>query len=493
MKAQYDTYTYTSELCRLKSQSIVECRVPGAEIVNVLATHVKTIPLSCECADGEVKYSGKLIISIVYEDLERRICRIERGAEFYHKAEDGGITPACFAKARYIAENITTRREGTGLYISVIVGAGIQVFSTRTREYLVGGEDIVVKKKAVTMAKTFCVFGEIEKEDEFETDYVGDILLHSERAMLSSVTAKAGQLDVSGEVCVNYCVLKRDDQLCACERFIPFSLQIPCEEAFGNVTVCAEADVKEVKINAACDEERGVSKIAVAFAVCVDCTVYVKEDIMMTEDAFSTKQEIKLQTQKSGGRYLTNYKRMVEQIGGDTALLNGNIGDGALIVAFAPQVELSCKKTEHGGEIEGIAQADLLIKGEDGGYKKNVLSLPFLFPVGDIADEAEASGVVSGLTVRKKSDGGVFAEGTLKLSLKSYKMLDEEYVCGVEEGEPLEETDAAFCIFAPREGEDLWQVAKRLKQRTEDVEKCNPDLHFPIKKGEKIFIYRQNK
>ena len=493
MKAQYDTYTYTSELCRLKSQSIVECRVPGVEIVNVLATHVKTIPLSCECVDGEVKYGGKLIISIVYEDLEKRICRIERGAEFYHKAEDGSITPACFAKARYKAENVTTRREGTGLYVSVIVGAGIQVFSTRTREYLVGGEDIVVKKKAMEMVKTFCVAGEIEQEDEFETDYVGDILLHSERAILSSVTAKAGQLDVSGEVCVNLCVLKRDDQLCAYERFIPFSLQIPCEEAFGNVSVSVEVDVKEVKINAACDEERRISKIAVAFAVFADCTVYVKEEILVAEDAFSTMQEIKLQTQKSGGRYLTNCRRLVEQVGGDTALLNGNIADGTLIVAFAPQVELSCRKTENGGEIEGIAQADLLIKGEDGSYKKNALSLPFLFPVGDIADEAEASGVVSGLTVRKKSDGGIMAEATLKLSLKTYKNLDEEYVCGVEEGEALEEIDSAFCIFAPREGEDLWQVAKRLKQRTEDVEKCNPELRFPIQKGEKIFIYRQNK
>lgn len=491
MKAQYDTYTYTSELCRLKSQSIVECRVPGSEIVSVLATQAKAVAISCECQDGEVKYSGKLILSIVYEDLEKKVCRIERGAEFYHKAEDGCVTPACFAKADFKAENITVRREGTGLYVSVVVGAEIDVFGTRRREYLVGGEDLVVKKKSAAMVKTFCVSGEVETEDEFDTDYVGDILLHSERAVFSSVTAKAGQIDISGEVCVNFCVLKRDDNLCAYERFIPFALQIPCEEAFGNVGVSAKLSVKEITVNASCDEERGVSNICVSILLSADCTVYVKEEILVVEDAFSLVREIALEKEKSGGRYLTNCKRMVEQVGGDAALGSGEKVEGALITAFAPQVELSCRRTENGGEIEGILQAEILIKGEDGGYKKNCLSLPFLFPIGDIADEGEAEAIVSGLTVRKKADGGVAAEATLKLCIKAYKRLDDEYVCQIEDGEEYPAQNAAFQIFVPREGEDLWQVAKRLRKRVEDVEKCNPDLRFPIQKGEKIFIYTQ--
>ena len=491
MKAQYDTYTYTSELCRLKSQSIVECRLPGSEIVSVLATQAKAIALTCECADGEVKYSGKLILSIVYEDLEKKICRIERGAEFYHKAEDSAITPACFAKAVYCAENITTRREGTGLYVSVVVGAEIDVFGSRTREFLIGGENLVVKKKAVSMVKTFCVDGEVETEDEFDTDYVGDILLHSERAVLSSVTAKAGQIDINGEVCLNFSVLKRDDTLCAYERFIPFALQIPCEEAFGNVGVNAKCLVSEITMNASCDEERGLSKVTVALVVKADCVVYVKEEILVVDDAFSLTHEIAIKKQKSGGRYLTNCKRMVEQVGGDAALSVPGMTDGALIVAFAPQAEATCKKTENGGEVEGVLQADVLMKTDDGGYKKNVLSLPFLFPIGEMGDEADVDVLISGLSVRRKSDGGVMADATLKLCVKSYKHLQEEYVCQADALEEYSTEQVAFQIFAPREGEDLWQVAKRLKKKTEDVEKCNPDLRFPIKKGEKIFIYTQ--
>ena len=72
-----------------------------------------------------------------------------------------------------------------------------------------------------------------------------------------------------------------------------------------------------------------------------------------------------------------------------------------------------------------------------------------------------------------------------------YKNLQDEYVCQVTDGEEYPKTQSAFQIFALRESEDLWQVAKRLKKRPEEVEKCNPDLHFPVKKGEKIYIYTQ--
>ena len=68
MKAHYETYRYTDELCLLHSQSIVECRLPGSEITSVLAVQATAVPTSAECADGEVRYGGKLLLSVLYED-----------------------------------------------------------------------------------------------------------------------------------------------------------------------------------------------------------------------------------------------------------------------------------------------------------------------------------------------------------------------------------------------------------------------------------------
>ena len=104
VKAQYDTYRYTGEICRLQSQSIVECRLPGSEIGTILAVQAHAVPTECVCADGEVRYSGKLLLCIVYEDGNKKICRAERGAEFFHKTISGFE-----AKAGLKALNISPR------------------------------------------------------------------------------------------------------------------------------------------------------------------------------------------------------------------------------------------------------------------------------------------------------------------------------------------------------------------------------------------------
>ena len=50
-----------------------------------------------------------------------------------------------------------------------------------------------------------------------------------------------------------------------------------------------------------------------------------------------------------------------------------------------------------------------------------------------------------------------------------------------------------FSIFMTEKGEELWQVAKRLHCEPESLQKNNPDLQFPIKTGQKIYVYRQIK
>ena len=74
-----------------------------------------------------------------------------------------------------------------------------------------------------------------------------------------------------------------------------------------------------------------------------------------------------------------------------------------------------------------------------------------------------------------------------------YEEKEWTYVCGVEEGEDYEENDCAFSVFLPKEGEGLWEVAKRLRCEPASLQKSNPDLQFPVKNGQRIYVYRQIK
>ena len=81
----------------------------------------------------------------------------------------------------------------------------------------------------------------------------------------------------------------------------------------------------------------------------------------------------------------------------------------------------------------------------------------------------------------------------MKLSLRSYESRAWEYVGEVTEGEEYGETQEGFSVFMTSAGEELWDVSKRLGCSPEELQKNNPELEFPLKDGERIFVYRQIK
>ena len=493
IKPQFETYRYVGEVCRVKSQSIVECRLPGSEINSILAVHAKAVPTECSCSDGEVLYGGRVILCVVYEDGDKKICRAERGVEFFHKAESTQVSPACFAKTALSSESVTWRREGSGLYISVVVDANSTVYGSKQIEYLTGGDGLIVKKGTASISKTVCVSGETEDEDEFDTDYVGDILLHSERAIVNRVQASGGQIEIEGELTLNICVLKSDESVCSYERLIPFKMSVPSEEAFGRVQAGAKVTVLSANLTADADEEKGASHVVLSYVLSAECYLSVQEEIPIIEDAFSTKEEITLKMQKEGGMYLTNTSKCTERISGEAVLSPEIDGEYALQSAVLPRAEISCRKGERGMEAEGAVMAEVLLRSADGSYRSATLSLPFVFPINAEGEEVDADCMVCGLNIRRKKSGETEAEATLRVSLRSYERREWRYVNEVTEGEAYGEEESGFSVFMTNAGEELWEVSKRLACPPEDLQKSNPNLVFPLKEGQRIFVYRQIK
>ena len=142
-------------------------------------------------------------------------------------------------------------------------------------------------------------------------------------------------------------------------------------------------------------------------------------------------------------------------------------------------------------EAEGVILAEILLCGVDGVHRSANLSLPFVFPVDVETDFAEAECLVCGLNVRRKKSGETEAEATLKVCVKGYSEQTWTYISQVEEGENIEEPNSAFTVFIPCAGEGLWELSKRLHCDPETLKKSNPDLQFPIRAGERIYVYRQ--
>ena len=491
IQPQFETYRYVGEICQVNSQSMVECRLPGSEVNSILAIHAHAVPGETGCSNGEAQYAGKVLFCILYEDGNKKICRIERGVEFFHKAEQSEITPSCFSKTSLRTENVSWRREGSGIYVTAVVDATIVVYGAKQIEYLMDGEGLIVKKQDQKIYKSISVSGEMEGEDEFDTDYVGDVLLHDEHAIVTRVRASDGQIDVEGELNVHVCVLKKEDVVCSYERILPFKVSIPSEEAYGEMVAGARIFVKSAELTADVDEEKGVARILLSYVLSAECVLTIVETLSVTEDAFSTTASVDLKKHEEGGMYLLNQIKCVERVHGD-AILSPEV-EGSMQAVVLPRAEITIKKGEKGMEAEGVVLAEGIFRASEGAYRSATISIPVLFPVDVEGMEADVDCAVSGFIVKRKKDGQIEGECLLKLSIRAYERRDWAYVAQIEMGEAIQEDEYGFSIFMTETGEELWQVAKRIRCAPEELKKSNPDLKFPLRGGERLYVYRRIK
>ena len=495
---KYENYEYTARGGRVRSQSIVECRLSDWSENKILAVSPSVVVSGAEVLSGEVRYSGKLYFSVIARAPGGEIVGAERGAEFSHRAECESAAPAQTAEVSLSVEKVDIRPDGRGVILSAIVTAQIGLIVPAQMEYLAGGEGVVCDYKPVRVPRVSLCGGSAEIEEEFDTDYVGDVLLHSEQVGLTRVVAAAGCLDVSGEI--NLCVLAKregESDLVSYERLIPFRAEIPCDEAVTGSACDARACVSAVSLSAACDEDRNRCRIAAQITVDIRGRVYRSDEVVLPQDAFCLGCKSELTRGEIACEEPVCSFTASERVSGTAA------ADGTVDFACALQASALCGAQIFAevseGEIsaEGVLNASVFLKDGEGRAECVRVSLPFAFPIrSDRAKSgmrAEITATVCGVSVRQKTEGELEAEGALKLFVVLFAAEKGEYVSRVEPGEEEAEKTSAVTVHVPAAGDTLWVTAKKLGKTPEEVQSANPDLSFPLAGGERIVVYRPKK
>ena len=495
---KYEKYEYTARGVRLRSQSIVECRLSDWSENKILAVSPSVVFTGSEVLSGEVRYSGKLYFSVVARAPGGEIVSAERGAEFSHRAESESAAPAQTADVALTVEKTEIRPDGKGVILSAIVTAQIELNVPSQLEYLAGGEGVVCDYAPQRVGRTSLCGGSAEIEEEYDTDYVGDILLHSEQITLTRVVAAAGSLDVSGEI--NLCVLaKREGEtdLVSYERLIPFRAEIPCDEAISGCGCDARACVSSVNLAAACDEDKNRCRITAQIVVDIRGKVYRSDEVVLPQDAFciGCKSEV-VRAAISCEEPVCAFTAS-ERVSGVAAT------DGAVDFSCTLQACALCEAQVFAevsdGEIaaEGVINAAVFLKDGEGKPDCVRISLPFAFPVR--SDRAKAGmratiyAAVCGVSVHQKTEGELEAEGSLKLFVELFSASEGTYVSRIEAGEEDTAEKCAISVYVPVAGDTLWQTAKKLGKTPEEVQSSNPELTFPLTGGERIIVYRPKK
>ena len=496
VSGKYEKVNYILSGRKTGAQSIVECRLNDWAENKVLAVSARAVFGGAEVLSGEVRYGGRLYFTVVAATPEGGVIGGERGAEFTHRAECESAAPAQTAEVSLRVEKVEIRRDGRALVLAAILTADIELFAPAEISYLSGGEGIVCDFRPVRMTQVYACRGEAEVEEEFDTDYVGDVLAHSENVLVSRVVASAGSLEVSGEINLGI-LAKREGEsdTVSYERLIPFRAEIPCEEAVSGCGCAAEACVRSVSISASCDEEKNRCRIAAEFTLELRGRAYRGENVHMSADAFCPGFESSVERAEIVSREPVAAFSASERISG-TAAISESVDFACSLQAVAfGGVRIAASAQD--GEViaEGVVSAYVLMKGGDGAPKSAEASLPFSFPVKcDRAKKGQAcsvSAVACGFSARQKKEGELEAECALKLYVTLYSCERASAVTHIEAGGALPESGAAVSVYIPCAGDGLWETAKKLGKSPEEVRRTNAGLEFPLSGSERIVVYRR--
>ena len=483
LSTQTSAGAQTRRVAVIKSQSIVEIRFSGREAGEIIAVYPEVSLSSCEASSGRVTYGGRLICTIVYADADGKLCRMQKGAEFSHFADDDSLTPAVTAQCALSCEKTQVKRDGSSYLLASVIGAEISVYATSERTVLTTAEGVVTLTETKKLHSAVTFSGESEVEDDFDCN-AEDVLIPASTVLVTDCNVRAGMAEIVGEIYLSVLAVRDGKPVCF-DRIVPYKVEIACEDALLARKAFCHAEIKEVAVEARVDEEKGKCGIDAVISLAFFGVYFDEEETQVILDVFSTENQLNVTYAEESASPCTEFKVYSEKVSGLCATKARLDYTCALLAVATPKAEFV--RTENG--IEGAVLATLIYE-QNGETHSTEVNLPFAVELRGLNNTGEISTAVCGVNVRQRSEGECEAEAVLKISVPDSEDCRTRFVTEITEGEKLQRSDSAISVFVPAAGDDLWSMAKKLLQSPDEIKATNPNLTFPLTGKERIVVFR---
>lgn len=485
-----NSQTYNCAAFKAVSQSIAECRfAQSSEITEIIAVSPQVSCVMAEASSGRVNYSGRLVLSIVYADEEGKLCRMQKGAEFSHSADDDRLTSSHNCVCRLSCDKLTVRRDGSSFVVACVITADITAFERRERAYISSAEGAFLDLKRVKLCSDITFSGESEVDDRFDADSVADVLIPSAKAVVTSVLCGTGETEISGEIYLALFAM-RGQSPASLERVIPFKCVLPCDDSSVGKRASAEAEITDLNVTATVNEERGKCEVDFTCTLSFKGIIfdYIEDDVAV--DAFSSDCELETEKTEENFCECEDIKVYSQRVSG-AAAAKAKLGYDCKFLAVAlPEAE--CEYVPSSGAAEGEVRA-LLVYEQNGEIKSTEFSLPFSERLTGLADEGQdvkICAAVSGVSLRLKAEGETEAEAVVKICATVTRQRKIAYITSLAEGQQKPARSCAVSVLFPQEGDGLWNISKKLGKSPDEVAALNPQLKYPLTGKERIVVYR---
>lgn len=486
-QAETATAGYVKQIGKL--QTVAQTHVRCSDARKVLSVSASVYVRVSETLTGEARLAGRetLELAVLTDD---GICRESGWTDFTDRAEIDGVLPTTkvTAVARVLDTDVTSVSDGNITLASVIEITLFSECETALPLTPPQAENVYTGDSRLMLSKLVArVNGKAIVKNEERLKFA-KLLCCDARACVSGAEASLDAVTVIGEVFIDGLGMTAEGATQPFTAVMPFSEELGAEGARRGDTVHIRA------LSAVTSTEDNEDGVELTVNVELAGEVYSELVVSCATDAFSPDCELELDKMRVCGVNVLAEKCVNDQVEGTVTLPEGENADKVLAMCGFRLSAVTAYPEFGKAVIEGAVSGYVIYADAEAGKKSScAVELPFKITTDiEASDDCtiDADGGVGRITVRPSRLGELSVRAAIGVSVRVVRPSETEIVIGFEFGEKRPDRKGVISVRVAGDGETLWESAKELCVTPETVLLQNPDLSFPLSRGEKVFVFR---
>lgn len=485
-----DTVVKVAEKEAAVRTSVSEMESGGASRILDVSADGKIISLDAQ--GGAARVFGRVNFKVLYLNVDGETRGLDYFADFTEVIQNDGLSGKMYAQIDVIDVDTSV---GGGMKLNAVVKITIYQVVENDKKCLVGADDDVYVEsreiKCQRFAASFTAPFSVTDEYDTKTD-VMKILLTRAETYVDKATAGMGNVLLSGasDVTVTYLA---DDKVVVKNFHIPYSEEFSADGVEIGQKLSVEVVVKNVKVVLSGIEGSNVIKVEVENEANVRAYDVTEEKV--AKDVFCIENELTVARETAATGIYGGFEFFRDNVTGVASLSTELPAVLEVIGVTSANNGVARARAEDGKiVVEGVFFANVLYRDENGLSSVSLevpYSLPFMSENTVPSDELRAIGAVMNVQAKLKREREIEVSAELGFMTEIVRRVECEYIAEATVGEMKEVNKSAVSVFVAEEGDTLWDAAKALSARPDDIGAQNPDAVAPFKEGQKLFYFRE--
>ncbi|MBR4745239.1 MAG: DUF3794 domain-containing protein [Clostridia bacterium] len=502
----YEKISAANRVFAGSTQSVVELKLPQSDssnVARVLCASAQVYLSSSALEQKNVTYSGVVRVQVHYVTENGAIGSADYSAPFSDKytldAEYENATPVVLSQVVDTKTNVTNGE----VRVTLVVESNVDLIVTTELNALVGvASDSVMTKSATTKYVSYAGLTTEQMDNTFDIqlkDNVSQVLGVCVNAYIKKVTPfnNYAKVDCGIDMDITYLDNEQEPQVRTCHTCVDYSHETTFEGITQNSAIMSYAMIKPEDMRFTTNIDKDITVVSAFIPVMYRGYVFNEKETEVVSDLFSTTNYLTTSTQSvlTLDNILNVY--CTEKLDGNLSLDDSRpFIDEFIGVSCAKAVVNNSFVADGELTVEGLVDVcTLYLNKELNSVNSANVQIPFSVVLsGEYANDTKASVEVAfgDIDARSRRGKEIDVSGTLYVYANTYSDEQTGVITSVEIDDEIPESGCALSIVVAKDGEDLWDIAKREYVSPDMIAEQNPNLDLPLHDGDRVVIYRQH-